>query len=236
MTKRAFDFLTAAFALVVLSPILAIFCFLIWIQDWRSPFYVASRVGKDGIPFQMVKLRSMVVDAGRSGVTSTSANDARITTLGHIIRRYKLDELAELWNVLLGDMSLVGPRPQVQSGVDAYTSVERRLLSVRPGLTDFASIVFSDEGEILRGSENPDRRYDEIIRPWKSRLALLYVDHRTMWLDLQLIWLTVICITSREDALRRIGKILNSLGADPLLLRMAIRSEPLLAYPPPGAN
>jgi lipopolysaccharide/colanic/teichoic acid biosynthesis glycosyltransferase len=133
-------------------------------------------------------------------------------------------------------MSLVGPRPQVLSDAALYTSAERRMLSVRPGITDLASIVFSDEGEILKGSADPDLLYNQIIRPWKSRLALAYIDHRSLSIDLWLILLTLLVVVSRNAALGRLGKLLRAWQLDPLVIRMATRQAPLLAYPPPGAE
>jgi lipopolysaccharide/colanic/teichoic acid biosynthesis glycosyltransferase len=178
----------------------------------------------------------MVVNADRIGGSSTAVTDRRITPVGQFVRSYKLDELIQLWNVLKGEMSLVGPRPQVLCDAALYTDAERRMLSVPPGITDPASIVFSDEGEILKGSTNPDLRYSQIIRPWKSRLALAYIDHRSFWIDIQLIVLTVVAIFSRPLALRALGSLLHGWGLDPLVIRMAARREPLLAYPPPGAD
>ena len=133
---------------------------LIWIHDFHSPFYIAPRVGKSGQVFNMVKLRSMVVHADKTGVDSTSSSDPRITPIGHIVRKFKLDEFTQLWNVLKGDMSLVGPRPNVKRETDLYTRVEKGLLSVCPGITDFSSIVFSDENEMLRDSKDPDIDYN----------------------------------------------------------------------------
>ena len=133
--------------------------FLIWWQDKHSPFYIAPRTGRNERPFRMVKLRSMVINADKSGVDSTAANDRRITGVGQFVRRYKLDELTQLWNVLKGDMSLVGPRPNVERETRMYTPVEKRLLSVRPGITDYASIVFADEGDILKEYADPDIAY-----------------------------------------------------------------------------
>src|ERR1700730_9961923 len=141
--KRLFDIVGASCGLLIASPVLLIVMFLIWWEDKHSPFYVAARVGKDGRPFRMVKQRSMTVNADRTGVDSTAANDRRITPVGHFVRRFKLDELTQLWNVLFGDMSLVGPRPNVKREIDLYTSVERRLLQVKPGVTDISSILFS---------------------------------------------------------------------------------------------
>ena len=219
-----------------MAPVLLIFVFLIWLQDFHSPFYIAPRVGKNGKPFNMIKLRSMVHGADKSGVDSTAAGDMRITAVGRLIRRYKLDEFSQLWNVLLGQMSLVGPRPNVQRDVDLYTDEEKHLLDVRPGITDFSSIVFSDEGDILAGADDPDLMYNQIIRPWKSRLGLFYIKHRNFWLDIQLIILTVIAIFSRDMALSGVQKILTRLGADKRLIRVAGRHEKLHPYPPPGSQ
>ena len=186
--------------------------------------------------FRMVKLRSMVVNADKTGVDSTSANDMRITAVGKLIRKFKMDELTQLWNVLKGNMSLVGPRPNVEREVRLYTEEEKHLLDVRPGITDFSSIVFSDEGDILAGSEDPDLRYNQVIRPWKSRLALLYVKKGDFLIDLALILLTVVAIFSRPLALRGLQKVLKRLGADDRLLAVARREGPLKPYPPPGSD
>jgi lipopolysaccharide/colanic/teichoic acid biosynthesis glycosyltransferase len=232
--KRAFDIFASALGLWVMSPVLLLFMLLIWLQDRHSPFYIAPRVGRQGETFQMIKLRSMVIDADISGVDSTSAGDKRITWVGKIIRRYKVDEFSQLLNVLRGDMSLVGPRPNVEREVALYTRDERNLLDVRPGITDLASIVFSDEGEILEDSADPDLRYNQIIRPWKSRLGLLYVKKRSSFLDLKIIGLTALAILSRPRALQGVGRILRGIGADEQLLRIARRQEPLEPVPPPG--
>lgn len=234
--KRLFDAVAAGVGLLAVSPVLLLAMFLIWLQDRRSPFYVASRVGKDEQTFQMVKLRSMVVDAEKSGVDSTGADDRRITPVGHFIRRFKMDELTQLWNVLKGDMSLVGPRPNVKKETDLYTEVERRLLSVRPGITDFASIVFADEGEVLKGKPDPDIAYNQLIRPGKSLLGLLYVDKRTLWLDIRLCWLTGVALVSRSRALVGVQQLLRSLGAEPELVKLAGRAGALDPSPPPGRD
>lgn len=236
MIKRLFDIIVSLVGLIVASPILIPTMVAIWLQDFHSPFYIAPRVGKDGNLFRMVKLRSMIVGADKTGVDSTAAGDRRITKVGHFIRRYKLDELSQLWNVLKGDMSLVGPRPQVQRDVALYTDEERRLLSVKPGITDISSIVFADEGEILKDKPDPDLAYNQLIRPWKSRLGLLYIEHQSLLLDLRLIFLTAVTIISRERALEGIQRILSDLGADEQLKRVALRQEPLKPYPPPGAT
>ena len=161
--KRLLDIVFSFSGLIMLSPILIIFMYLVYRQDKESPFYMAPRVGINNTIFKMAKLRSMVSNADKSGVDSTSANDSRITPIGHKIRKYKLDELTQLWNVFIGDMSLVGPRPNVQRDVDLYTKDEKNLLNVRPGITDFSSIVFSDEGGILKDREDPDLSYNQLI-------------------------------------------------------------------------
>ena len=236
MIKRFLDIVVSLFGLIIFSPILLLVLFLIWKQDYHSPFYIASRVGKDSKLFKMVKLRSMVINADKSGIDSTSADDSRITPVGHFIRRYKLDEVAQLWNVLLGDMSLVGPRPNVKSETDVYTSQERKTLDVRPGITDFASIVFSDEGDILEGREDPNLSYNQLIRPWKSRLGLVYIEHSSMWLDVQIIFYTIVAILSKASALNWVVKRLQLIKADEKLIQVSSRTEELQPFPPPGSD
>jgi lipopolysaccharide/colanic/teichoic acid biosynthesis glycosyltransferase len=240
--KRLFDVAAAALGLLVCSPLLLLVLLVlllllpVWWQDRHSPFYLAPRVGKDGGTFRMVKLRSMIVNADATGVDSTSIDDKRITPLGRYIRRFKLDELPQLWNVLRGDMSLVGPRPNVRRETDLYTPLERRLLDVRPGVTDFASIVFSDLGEILKAQEDPDIAYNQLVRPGKSMLGVFYVDHLSVWVDLQLCWLTAVAIVSRPRALAGVRRLLQRLGAPQELLRIASRAAPLIPMSPPGAD
>jgi lipopolysaccharide/colanic/teichoic acid biosynthesis glycosyltransferase len=232
--KRLLDVLISLGALVILSPLLLTIAALIFLYDFHSPLYIAPRVGRDGKDFRMVKFRSMVVNADRTGVTSTSASDRRITPVGHFVRRIKLDEVVQLWNVLTGSMSLVGPRPNVRSGTDLYTPAERRLLSVRPGITDFASIVFADEGDILRGHPDADAAYDRLIRPWKSRLGLLYIDQRSLALDLWLLAVTALALLSRRSALDAVSRQLAKLRAPADLVRVALRTEELLPAAPPS--
>jgi len=232
--KRLLDILISFVGLVITSPVFLVVMFLVWKQDRHSPFYIASRVGKNEGVFKMVKLRSMVVNADQSGVDSTGSQDVRITKVGHFIRRYKLDEMSQLWNVLKGDMSLVGPRPNVQRETDLYSSEEKRLLSVRPGITDFSSIVFSDEGEILEDKEDPDLAYNQLIRPWKSRLGLIYIEHQSIWMDIQLIYVTVLAIISKQSALDWVVKRLSYFNIDPAVIDVSKREEELTPFPPPG--
>jgi lipopolysaccharide/colanic/teichoic acid biosynthesis glycosyltransferase len=235
MAKRLLDIVFALVAILVTSPIVLIASLLIWAEDGHSPLYAGRRVGRFDRDFRMFKLRTMVPDAHQIGGPSTAASDARLTRLGAALRRFKLDELPQFWNVLIGDMSVVGPRPNVRDGgVDCYTAEERTLLSVRPGITDLASIVFADEGDILEGSPDPHALYDAVIRPWKSRLALLYVRHRSVDLDLLIVGLTVVSFVSRRTALRGIDAILEGWEASVELRRKCARCEPLAGGEPPG--
>lgn len=234
--KRLLDFIVSLVGLVALSPLLLAIAILIWAQDRRSPFYVAERVGRNGRPFRMVKFRSMVVNADQSGVDSTSSDDTRITAVGKFVRRTKTDELPQLWNVLRGDMSLVGPRPNVEREVRLYSTEERRLLDVRPGITDLASIVFADEGDILHGHEDPDIAYNQLIRPGKNHLGLFYVENHSRILDMQVIFLTVINAISHSRALAGVAGAISKRGATPALVAIARRQVPLQPSPPPGMS
>jgi len=234
--KRLFDIFISLLGLVILSPVLLTFMYLVYRQDKHSPFYVAPRVGKNGVMFKMLKLRSMSVNADKSGVDSTSVDDIRITPIGHKIRRYKLDEFTQLWNVLIGDMSLVGPRPNVLYDTNLYTDIEKGLLTVRPGITDFSSIVFSDEGDILEGMKDPDLAYNQLIRPWKSRLGLSYIKNQSLFLDFQLILYTVIAIISKQRALAWVAVKLNNLNVDTDTVKISKREVSLYPFPPPGSD
>ena len=226
----------AVLGLSIASPLLIVFIFLVWRQDGGNPFYIAPRVGKNGRLFSMVKLRSMISGADAKGGASTASTDMRITKVGHYIRRYKLDELTQLWNVLIGDMSLVGPRPQIQRATLFYTAVESNLLSIRPGITDFSSIVFADEGDILKQYSDPDLAYEQLIRPWKSRLSLFYVQKGSILVDVALCSITCVAIVSRRIALNLTYKLMSSLGASTDLLAVCSRKIKLVPTPPPGAT
>lgn len=234
--KRIFDFVTALVGLIFLSPVLTLITLAIWLQDFKSPFYISERVGKNEKIFRIIKLRSMIVGADKRGVDSTSVNDSRITAVGKIVRKYKLDELSQLFNVLKGDMSLVGPRPNVKRETDIYTVEEKNLLAVKPGITDFASIVFADEGEILENKSDPDIAYNQLIRPGKSKLGLFYIEHQSLILDLKIILLTIVAILSRDRSLRKSVNLLKKIGANKELLTLAARKHALVPTPPPGTN
>jgi lipopolysaccharide/colanic/teichoic acid biosynthesis glycosyltransferase len=198
--KRALDIAAATLGLVLLSPL---FLFLAWRirrEDGGPVFYRGSRVGRHGRLFKIYKFRTMFVDAEKAGSSSTSNDDPRITAIGKPLRKYKLDELPQLINVLIGDMSMVGPRPQVKWAVDRYSEEEKEILNVRPGITDYASLHFSNEGEILRGSKNPDQDYWEKIHPLKTRLALKYVRGHSMLTDIKIILKTITAVLRKQEA------------------------------------
>ena len=187
LAKRTFDTAVAAIGLVVLSPVLGFIALRIKTSSPGPILYRGKRVGLNGETFDMLKFRTMVIDADQIGGSSTPEDDPRVTPVGKMLRRYKLDELPQLINVLKGDMSFVGPRPQVQWAVDLYTPEEREILEVRPGITDEASLRFSNEAEILKGSKDPDKDYIEKIHPEKMRLSLEYVRNRSFSGDLSII-------------------------------------------------
>ncbi len=187
VAKRTFDALAATAGLLILSPVIAGIAIAVKRGSKGPLLYRGTRVGMNGEPFHMLKFRTMVVDADKIGGSSTPEDDPRVTPIGKTLRKYKLDELPQLINVLKGDMSFVGPRPQVQWAVDLYTPEEREILKVRPGITDEASLKFSNEAEILKGSKDPDKDYIEKIHPEKMRLSLEYVRNRSFSGDLSII-------------------------------------------------
>ena len=193
MLKRTFDFLVALVSIIMLSPFFLAIAAAIRFESAGPVFYRGERVGKDGKLFKIYKLRSMVVNADKMGGTSTSDSDSRVTKTGRFIRKYKVDELSQLINVLVGDMSLVGPRPQVAWAVDTYSEEERQVLRLRPGITDWASIRFHNEGEIIAGSgiSDPDEAYMKLIHPEKMQLQLKYLRERSFWVDIGIILQTV---------------------------------------------
>lgn len=190
MLKRFFDILVSGIALVVLSPIFLIFAWRIKSYDRGPVYYRGARTGLHGKIFRIYKFRSMIVDAEKTGVSSTSKEDSRITPVGHLLRKTKLDELPQLINVFVGDMSIVGPRPEVQKFTDMYVGEEKKLLDIRPGITDYASIWNVDEGEVLKDSKDPDGDYARLIRPEKIRLQLKYYHEMSLFTDIKIIYLT----------------------------------------------
>lgn len=191
MAKRSFDFILALVGLTVLSPVILLITLAIKLEDGGPVFYRGERVGLRGRMFRIYKFRTMIVNAEKTGVASTATGDPRITPVGRFLRKTKLDELPQLVNVLKGDMSVVGPRPEVKKFTDLYTEKEKVLLELRPGITDYASLWDIDEAAALAGSKDPDRDYFEKIRPEKIRLQLKYYRERSLWTDLKIIFLTI---------------------------------------------
>ncbi len=235
MSKRLMDVAFSLALLILAGPVILAAMLAVFAHDRRSPIYWAPRVGRGGRDFRMAKLRTMTVDADRRGGSSTKRSDGRITAPGRALRRLKIDELPQLWNVLVGQMSLVGPRPNVRrGGVDRYTTEELGLLAGRPGLTDLASIVFFDEEDILESAPDPDACYDRLIRPWKSRLGLLYLSRRSLGVDLRIIALTGLAIVSKRAALQGVDRILAGWNAAEDLRSVCRREGPLPWIEPPG--
>lgn len=189
--KRLFDVIASLTALVLLSPLFLILAFAVVIGDGFPVFFKQERVGKDGKTFRLLKFRSMYKDAEKRGQLTVGEDDPRVTPSGRVLRRYKLDELPQLMNVLKGDMSVVGPRPEVPKYVAKYTATQREVLSARPGLTDPASLSFFNEDELLGRSEDPEQTYIEEILPLKTELQRQYVYDRSFLTDLRIILQTL---------------------------------------------
>jgi len=177
---------------VITAPLFLLIALLIKKEDRGPVFYRGIRIGRGGRPFKMFKFRTMVVNADKLGGPSTSADDPRLTNIGKFLKRYKLDELPQFINVLKGEMSIVGPRPEVPFYVGMMTKEEReKILSVKPGITDLASLWDIREEEVLKGSSDPEKTYQEKIRPTKLKLQKEYVENRSLWLDLKIIAKTI---------------------------------------------
>ncbi|HVL90476.1 MAG TPA: sugar transferase [Actinomycetota bacterium] len=207
--KRMLDLVVGVLALAVAGPVMAVVAMIVK-RDGGPALYRGRRVGRDGAVFRMLKFRTMVVDAEKAGPSSTADDDPRITRIGKRLRAHKLDELPQLLNVIGGSMSLVGPRPQVEHDVAMYTAEERALLSVRPGITDYASIRYRNEGEILKGSADPAEAYNRLIRPGKIALGLEYVRSCSFGTDLKILWLTMLAMVDHDAAIRRLPKVETS--------------------------
>jgi lipopolysaccharide/colanic/teichoic acid biosynthesis glycosyltransferase len=198
MIKRAFDLLAAAAGLVLVAPLLTLIAIAVKLDSAGPVLFRQERVGRHGEIFRIRKFRSMVQDAPRLGASITVGRDPRITRVGHWLRRYKLDELPQLIDVLVGDMSLVGPRPEVPRYVALYPpEVRERVLSVRPGITDNASLAFIDENAQLAGAADPEKEYTERILPQKLRLYLDYVENQSFARDLAILGRTAARIVLR---------------------------------------
>jgi lipopolysaccharide/colanic/teichoic acid biosynthesis glycosyltransferase len=194
--KRAFDLVAGLAALVLTSPVMLAAALAVRLGPSGPAFYSGPRVGRGGTEFQIHKLRSMTVGAAQSGPAVTAGDDARVTGVGRFLRRTKIDELPQLWNVVKGEMSLVGPRPEHPDYVRHYTAEQRRLLSVRPGMTGPAALEFYDEEERLKGAD-PEARYLAEVMPQKLALELSYLDKAGLWSDLKILLRTVVLVFRR---------------------------------------
>jgi len=194
LIKRIFDLIFSLIGIFVFSPFMLIIAALIKMTSPGPILYRGTRIGRFGEPFRLLKFRTMVTNADKIGGPSTADDDPRVTKAGRTLRKYKLDELPQLFNVVTGEMSFVGPRPEVAAEVALYSPDQRRLLKVSPGITDWASMRFHNEGEILKGSADPHHTYQEKIRPEKIRLGLEYVEKHCLWIDMQILFATVALI------------------------------------------
>ena len=187
---RFFDFIFSGFGLIVLSPLFLILYILIRLESKGGGFYGQTRIGKDGVPFKLYKFRSMRTGADKGSLITVGGHDPRITKMGYFIRKYKLDELPQLWNVFIGDMSLVGPRPEVERYTKLYTEEQKKVLTVRPGITDWASIEYVDENIILGQAEDPDKAYIEQIMPDKIKYNMKWINNQGVVEYFKIIFIT----------------------------------------------
>lgn len=198
MLKRLLDFIIVFIGLLVLVPFFLIVAILIKLDSSGPVFYMQERVGRNGTIFKLFKFRSMRIDSDKSVLITIGKRDPRITATGYFLRKFKIDELPQLLNVLKGEMSLVGPRPEVEKFVKLYTADQQRVLSVKPGITDYASIEFRNENELLEGKADPIDFYVREIMPEKLRLNLMYIDNQSLLTDIRIIFKTLFLIISRK--------------------------------------
>jgi lipopolysaccharide/colanic/teichoic acid biosynthesis glycosyltransferase len=191
---RFLDIVISLIALVLLLPVFLIISFFVKLDSRGNVLYKQSRVGKNEVDFMLFKFRTMKTGSDKKGLLTVGADDNRITRSGYYLRKYKLDELPQLINVLSGDMSLVGPRPEVRKYVDLYSDTQRKVLSVRPGLTDLASLYYRNENEILKRYENPEKAYIDIIMPHKIEINMRYIENYNLKNYLKAIFLTFSCL------------------------------------------
>jgi lipopolysaccharide/colanic/teichoic acid biosynthesis glycosyltransferase len=190
--KRLFDIVVSSIILLIFLPFGAVISILILLESKGGVFYRQERIGKNGIPFRMMKFRSMRLDADKLGKLTVGMRDPRITRSGSVIRKYKLDEFPQFINVLKGEMSIVGPRPEVKEFVDLYTPEQRKILSVKPGITDYASLEYFKENELLGKAEDPRKTYIDEIMPAKIRLNMKYLDNPSVAQDMLIMWHTFV--------------------------------------------
>lgn len=194
MAKTALDLFISIIGLIVLIPFFILIGLLIKLDSRGSVFYKQERVGKDGRIFKLFKFRTMGIGSDKAAAITIGERDSRITKVGFYLRKYKLDELPQLINVLLRDMSLVGPRPELKKFVDLYEGDQRQVITVKPGITDYASIEFRNENELLSDKEDPIQFYIEEIMPMKLKLNLRYINDQSFWLDIKIIFKTIFSI------------------------------------------
>ncbi|MCX7729230.1 MAG: sugar transferase [Bacteroidia bacterium] len=198
MIKRCFDILFSLLVLILLLPVIVLISIAIILDDGWPVFYLQERIGKNFRPFKLIKFRTMYKNAEKKGLLTVGSNDNRITTTGYYLRKYKLDELPQFINVLLGEMSIVGPRPEVKKYVDLYNDEQKKILCVKPGITDEASLRYIDESDLLAQSENPEKTYIEKIMPEKLNLNLQYFEKQSLFYDLQIIFRTFVKMFFRQ--------------------------------------
>ncbi len=189
--KRLCDIVLSTLGLIIFCPLFLVLSLWVALDSTGGVFYRQTRVGRGGRDFKLLKFRSMRIGADKKGLITVGEKDARITKSGYYIRKYKFDELPQLINVLKGDMSFVGPRPEVRKYVELYTDEQLRVLNVRPGITDPASIQYSNENELLEKAENPEQYYIDTVMPDKLRINLEYLENRTLWSDFKVIIKTI---------------------------------------------
>ena len=199
MLKRSFDILSSGLGLLLISPILLIVSLAITLSSKGGVFYKQSRVGLNGVNFNILKFRTMFTGSDKKGLLTVGDRDPRVTPIGYYLRKYKLDELPQLINVLIGDMSLVGPRPEVSKYVNLYSKEDRVVLSIKPGITDYASIYFRNENEILKTSDNPEKKYIEEVMPRKLELNKKYIAEKGLLTDLKIIFMTLKSIFHKNE-------------------------------------
>lgn len=192
--KRIFDIISSLLGLIVLSPLLIILAFWVGLSSKGGVFYSQTRVGRGNKDFKVLKFRSMALGSDQKGLLSIGKDgrDPRVTRVGYVLRRYKLDELPQLLNVLKGDMSLVGPRPEVRKYVNLYNKAQLEVLKVRPGITDMASIAFKNENDLLAKADNPEEFYVKVIMPDKINMSLKYLNERSFLKDINIIFKTIL--------------------------------------------
>lgn len=189
--KRLFDIIFSILGIVILLPFFLLFTILVLLDSGFPAFYRQQRVGKNNIDFSLIKFRTMVSNADKKGLLTVGEKDPRITRIGYFLRKYKIDELPQLFNVFIGDMSLVGPRPEVRKYVEMYNAEQKIVLLVKPGITDYASIAYSNENAILARSEDPEQLYINEIMPAKLKMNLKYIRERSLGTDLKIILQTI---------------------------------------------